>query len=93
MDSSPYPNWKRGLWAGCIGGAVAGVLWFALCLWVASLPAVTVVSLSWSVRPWWRLSNWVESLCCALVGFLIVGALAACWPKRRKEQHETPVEE
>lgn len=82
MRLEPYPKWKRGLKAGGIAGVIAGVLGFVACLWAAALPAISVVSLSWSFRPWWRLSNWTASLAIALAFFVIVGLLTALTPER-----------
>jgi hypothetical protein len=62
---------KRAVSTGAIGGFVAAVLVFGVCVWTSSLEAVTEVSLSLSFRPWWRASNWVA----AAVAFTIVAVI------------------
>ncbi len=78
------PNVRRGLYAGAVAGAVAFVLCFALCWWSSTLPAVSDASLCWAFRPWWRLSNWVESLVVGAVIGVIAAFLAAFRPQTRK---------
>ena len=46
-----------------------------------TLPAVTDVSLCWTCRPWWRLSNWVDSLVVGAAIGVIAGLLAAFHPR------------
>lgn len=79
MSDVPGVNWKRGLVVGGILGVIAGALWFAWCCVLASLPAVTPVSLSLLFRPWWR--NWRSALIVAGIFGILFGTLAAIRPR------------
>lgn len=81
MRVLPYPNWRHGAQVGAIVGTIMGCLWFAACVGIAHLPAVSPVSLCWTCRPWWKADNWVASLVAALVTFVSVAVLAACRPQ------------
>ena len=81
MNNETYPDFKHGVAVGIISGFIAGVLWFLLCCWVASLPAVTDVSLSLAFRPWW--SNWKSALVVFAVVFVLMGLIATLRPKTR----------
>ena len=59
-------------------GGVIGAAWFGLCWWLSTIPPVTEVSISLSLRPWW--SNWSSGLFFALVTGLPAGILAAFRP-------------
>ena len=73
---------RRAWVVGCIAGIIAAALVFALNCWMASLPAVTDVSICWVFRPWWRWSNWCSSLLVGAVVGLLVGILVAIRPKK-----------
>jgi hypothetical protein len=66
---------------GLAAGAAAGVLVFLACCWVASLPAVTVVSLSLSFRPWWRTGNWLAASLALVLSAGAAGILAGLRPQ------------
>jgi len=71
---------------GLLSGTLAGVLTFLACYWVASQPAVTVVSLCWVCRPWWRLSNWIAALFAFLFFGIGLGILAGLRPEMRRRR-------
>ena len=76
-----YPDIKKGIRWGLIVGGVIGAAWFALACWLSTLPAVTDVSLSLTMRPWWK--NWSTALFFFLVTGVPVGILAAFRPDVR----------
>jgi ABC-type antimicrobial peptide transport system permease subunit len=81
-----YSNLKKGLVVGVVAGFIAATLVFSVCCWGATLPAISEVSLTWAVRPWWRPSNWLVALYAfAFVGF-VFGVLAAFRPDSRKKR-------
>ena len=81
-----YPNWRKGIRVGAITGAIAGVIAFVACIIAARSPAATDVSICWSFRPWWRLSNWIESGIVAISFFIVMGFLEAFHPENRKRK-------
>jgi hypothetical protein len=54
---------------------VLGTMFFLLCLWVASLPVATPVSLSLAFRPWWR--YWQLGAFIGLIPTLMLGMFHA----------------
>jgi hypothetical protein len=79
-----YPDIKKGIrWCLIVGGVI-GAAWFALACWLSTLPAVTDVSLSLALRPWWK--NWSTALFFFLVTGLPVGILAAFRPDVRRHK-------
>jgi amino acid transporter len=78
-----YPNLKKGVVFGLVGGFVAAMLVFGLCFWMSTLPAVTPASLSLAFRPWWRESNWLAALVACLSTGLVFAILAALRPDLR----------
>jgi hypothetical protein len=80
-----YPNLKKGLVVGLIAGLVAAVLIFALCVWASTWPAASEVSLTWSFRPWWRVSNWMAALITFVAIGLVFGVLAAFRPDMKRK--------
>ena len=75
-----YPNLKKGLVVGLVAGLVAAALIFGLCVWASTWPAFSEVSVTWSFRPWWRLSNWLATLIAFVSVGLVFGFLAAFRP-------------
>jgi hypothetical protein len=69
---------KRAVVIGAVGGFIAAVIVFSVCVWVSSLQAATEVSLSLAFRPWWRASNWVAGAVAFVIAAAILGARAAC---------------
>ena len=80
MEEPAYPNWRKGIGAGLIGGTLVAIIAFLGCAWVASWPAVTEVSVSLSFRPWWRWSNWALSIWSFVFSTVGIGLIAACRP-------------
>ncbi|HUW56412.1 MAG TPA: hypothetical protein VMZ92_07230 [Planctomycetota bacterium] len=72
---------RRPILTGLVAGLAAAGLLFAANCRMASLPAVTDVSICWLFRPWWRWSNWCSALVVGAAFGLIIGALAAIRPK------------
>ena len=81
MENPPYPDLRTGVKVGLAAGICAGLLTFLVCYWEASQPAVTLVSLCYSFRPWWRVSNWVSAFVAFLFVAVSIGAIVACRPK------------
>jgi hypothetical protein len=79
-----YPNWKKGIKVALIAGSIAALLDFAFSYWISRQPAITDVSLTWSFRPWWRLSNWMFAFGTFVVVGTIFGLLAAFRPNLKK---------
>ncbi len=79
---TPPPHRKRIGWrwslgvASVLGLGAAGV-WMWWLRVVSQLPAISPVSLSVSLRPWWRCSNWVSALVVFAVVFAIGAGLAS----------------
>jgi hypothetical protein len=84
-----YPNIKKGIrWCFIVGGVV-GSLWFGLTCWLSTIPPASDVSLSLSLRPWWKWSNWSSALLFALLTGLPVGILAAFRPDLKERKKKT----
>jgi len=81
-----YPSAKKGVKVAAIAGTIAGALSFGASCWMASLPAITDVSICWSFRPWWRLSNWVEALVFGIIVGTIAGLIATFRPQRPRRK-------
>src|SRR5579863_2025757 len=82
-----YPDIKKGIrWCIIVGGVVGGS-YFAFCCWASTFPAVTDVSLSLAVRPWWR--NWEPALFLFLATGVPVGILAAFRPDLRDHKKKS----
>jgi hypothetical protein len=79
-------NFKKGALVGLVSGLITALLVFGLCIWGSTLPAATDVSLTWSVRPWWRLNNWLMAFSAFVTIGLFFGILATFRPdlKRKK---------
>jgi hypothetical protein len=86
MKNPPYPDLRTGAKVGLAGGICAGGLMFLACYWMASLPAVTAVSLCYAFRPWWRVSNWGIAFVAFLLAAVGIGIVAACRPRRTSRQ-------
>lgn len=69
------PNWKKRIKTGLIAGSIVYILTFYFIYFLSKQPAITDVSLSLSLRPWWRLDNWIISLIFALPFFLIFASI------------------
>jgi len=81
------PNWKKGVKTALIAGTIGAVAAFAISLILSQQAPATDISLTGSLRPWWRLSNW----CIAGGAFSIVGGsigfLAAFRPSFRDDRN------
>jgi hypothetical protein len=81
-----HPNFKKGLVVGLAAGFIAGVLVFGLCYWGSTWPAVSEVSVSLALRPWWKSQNWMAAIdAFALVGS-VFGFLAAFRPALKSKK-------
>ena len=76
-----YPDIKKGIrWCFIVGGfAVAS--WMGWCYWASTIPAVSEVSVSLALQPWWKL--WKVALFLFLVTGMPIGILAAFRPDVR----------
>jgi hypothetical protein len=84
VDISDYPNWKKGLRSGLVAGGVIFILTFAFTIFLSTLPAISPVSLSIALRPWWKLNNWIICFIFASPFFLFFGAGGAFKIKKSK---------
>lgn len=75
-----YPNWRRGMKVGVIAGTIAALLMFGLSYLMSQQPAITPGSAALAFRPWWRLSNWIDSAGAFVVTTGIFGLCAAFRP-------------
>jgi hypothetical protein len=82
----PFPNWKRGVIYGFIAGGIIFILSFAYTIFLSTLPAISPVSLSVALRPWWKLNNWIISLIFVSPFFLFFGAKGAFTVKHKKRR-------
>ncbi len=81
-----YPNLKKGLVVGLTAGLIAATLVFGLSVLTSTLRYAPDVSLTWSVRTWWRESNWVfPALAFVSVG-VVFGVLAAFRPDMKRKR-------
>ncbi len=85
-------NLKKCLLVGSLAGLVAAMLAFGMCFWASLWPAATDASLTWSFRPWWRLSNWVLAGAAFMSIGLSFGILAIIRPdiRRKKSAQKSP---
>jgi hypothetical protein len=79
-----FPNYKKGFLWGTSCGFVCAALWFAACYFFSKLPAVTDVSVSLALQPWWKL--WKAGLVIFIVVATVVGVLAAFRPNLQKKK-------
>ena len=86
MDDRPYPDIRRGVIAGCIAGAIGGVLAFLASIQIAHDDAIVLGS---PFRPWWWMRNWEFAGGAFLFFFLTVSILAALRPRTEAGQRRS----
>ncbi|MDF3129565.1 hypothetical protein P0Y35_10205 [Kiritimatiellaeota bacterium B1221] len=77
-------NWNRGLRFGLMSGGITFMIIFAWIGFVSTLPAISEVSMSLAVRPWWRLNNWIIAILFSLPIALLFAAGGAKGQNDRK---------
>jgi hypothetical protein len=81
-----FPNYKKGLCWGLGCGFVCSALWFASCYFFSKLPAVSEVSVSLALQPWWK--DWGIGVVIFIVVALVIGILAAVRPDLSKRGNQ-----
>jgi len=75
------PNWRRGLVVGLVAGLLLAAGWMTWLAYVYTLPALSPVSLSIAVSPWWKANNWASAGVVFILSGGIVKVLAAFRPR------------
>ena len=53
---------RRAILVGSLAGLLAAAAMFGFCCSIAAQVPITMVSLCWAFRPWWRAQNWILAL-------------------------------
>ena len=86
-QETQWPNWRKGRKWGIRLGALAAFAWMGWLGFVSTLPAITPVSISNAVSPWWRLNNWILTLVVSGFVFAITTISVATRPRKKSNDN------